>query len=96
MPTKIRDIAVKTGEYTDQNGQTKGRYQNVGSLMKSDDGGEFIILNRWFNPAGIPNPDNRDSVILSCFQIKDRNQQQQQPPQQPEPQSEPNYNDPPF
>ena len=86
MPTKISDIAVKTGEYTDQNGQTKGRYQNVGSLMKSDDGGEFIILNRWFNPAGIPNPDSRDSVILSCFQLRDRNQQQQ-PPQQPEPQA---------
>ena len=86
MPTKIRDIAVKTGEYTDQNGQTKGRYQNVGSLMKSDDGGEFIILNRWFNPAGIPNPDSRDSVILSCFQLRDRSQQQQ-PPQQPEPQT---------
>lgn len=94
MPAqKIRDIAVKTGEYTDRSGQTKGRWQNVGSLMKGDDGNEFIILNRWFNPAGIPNPDGRDSVLLSCFQLRDDGPGQQgggggyggpmqQPPQQ--------------
>lgn len=89
MPQKIRDIAVKTGEYQDGQGQTKGRWQNVGALMKSDEGGEFIILHRWFNPAGVPNPENRDSVVLSCFQLKDRNdsgqsqQSGQQAPQQP-------------
>ena len=90
MAKKIRDIAVKTGEYQDQSGQTKGRWQNVGSLMKNDDGGEFIILHRWFNPAGVPNPDNKDSVLLSCFQLQDRQQggqqnQQQRPPQQQQP-----------
>jgi hypothetical protein len=68
MAHKLRDIAVKTGEYQDrQSGQTKGRWQNVGALMKSDDGSEFIIMHRWFNPAGLPNPDNRDSVVMSCF-----------------------------
>lgn len=67
MPQKLRDIAVKTGEYQDRQGNTKGRWQNVGALMKGDDGNEFIILHRWFNPAGVPNPDNRDSVLMSCF-----------------------------
>tara|TARA_R100001039_G_C1851908_1_gene112611 strand:- start:4152 stop:4472 length:321 start_codon:yes stop_codon:yes gene_type:complete len=82
---KIMDITVKTGEYQDpQSGMTKGRYQNVGSLMLGDDGRQFIILERWFNPAGIPNPQNRPSVILSLFEP---NGQQaapapQQPPQQ--------------
>lgn len=71
MAKKIRDIAVKTGEYTDSSGQTKGRWQNVGSLMKGDDGSPFIVLNRWFNPAGVPNPDDRDSVLLSCFPLRD-------------------------
>lgn len=87
MPQKIRDIAVKTGEYQDGQGQTKGRWQNVGALMKSEDGGEFIILHRWFNPAGVPNPENRDSVVLSCFQLKDRNEsgQGQQGGQQNQP-----------
>jgi len=88
MATKIRDIAVKTGEYQDNQGQTKGRWQNVGSLMKNDDGGEFIILHRWFNPAGVPNPENKDSVLLSCFKMDRQNGGGQQgggysqPPQQ--------------
>lgn len=71
MAKKIRDIAVKTGEYTDNNGQTKGRWQNVGALMKGDDGGEFIILERWFNPAGIPDPQGRGSTLLSCFPLRE-------------------------
>lgn len=69
---KIKDIAVKTGEYTDRNGNTKGRWQNVGALMKSDDGSVFIMLQRWFNPAGI-NSD-RESILLSCFDLQDRNE----------------------
>lgn len=83
MPKKIRDIAVKTGTYQDQQGQEKGRWQNVGALMKGDDGGEFVILQRWFNPAGIANPDSRESVVLSCFPLKDKQQTQQSQPQQP-------------
>ncbi|MGL4756471.1 MAG: hypothetical protein ACRCXB_29300 [Aeromonadaceae bacterium] len=74
---KIKDLAVKVGSYTDGQGQEKGRYQNVGSLMRSDDGNEFIVLNRWFNPAGVPNPENRDSVLISCFEPKQQQQQQQ-------------------
>jgi len=69
---KIKDIAVKTGSYTDRStGDTKGRYQNVGALMKTDDGNVFIILERWFNPAGIADPDNRGNVLLSCFDLRD-------------------------
>lgn len=75
---KIKDLAVKVGSYTDGQGQDKGRYQNVGSLMRSDDGNEFIVLNRWFNPAGVPNPENRDSVLISCFDPKPHGQQGQQ------------------
>ena len=93
MATKIKDIAVKVSEYQSQ-GQTKGRWQNVGSLMQSDDGGQFIILNRWFNPAGVPNPENRDSVVLSCF---DPNNQQQAPQNASQGFQAPgNPDDPPF
>jgi len=68
---KIKDIAAKVGEYTDRQGQTKGRWQNVGALMKNDDGSVFIILERWFNPAGAPDPQGRGSVLLSCFDLRD-------------------------
>ena len=63
---KVYDLAVKTGSYTNKNGETKGRYQNVGSVMEGDNG-QFIILDRTFNPAGVPNPDNKSSVIVSMF-----------------------------
>ena len=69
---KLYDLAVKTGEYTVQ-GQTKGRYENVGAVMQSDDGGKFIMLKRVFNPAGVPDLSGRnsDSVLLSMFPPKD-------------------------
>lgn len=72
---KIRDIAVKTGEYQDRTtGETKGRYQNVGALMKNEDGSVFILLARWFSPAGI-NSD-RDTVLLSCFEQREQGETQ--------------------
>lgn len=80
MAKKIRDLAVKTGEYRDsQTGQTKGRWLNIGAMFKNDDGGEFILLESWFNPAGVPRGDGKSSVLLSLF----RNDQngQGQPPQ---------------
>lgn len=62
---KVFDLAVKTGEYQ-KDGETKNRYQNIGSIMENDNG-QFMILDRTFNPAGVPNPDNKSSVIVSMF-----------------------------
>ena len=77
MAKKLYDLAVKTGEYTVQ-GQTKGRYENVGAVMQSDDGNKFIMLKRVFNPAGVPDLSGRnsDSVLLSMFPPKDSDSQQ--------------------
>lgn len=82
MPaTKVKDIAVKTGEYQ-KDGQTKGRYENIGSIFKSDDGGTFLLMKRTFNPAGVPNPDNRDTVLISVFDLREADGQQRQAPAQ--------------
>ena len=62
---KMYDLAVKTGEYQ-KDGKTKNRYQNIGSIMENDND-QFMILDRTFNPAGVPNPDNKSSVIVSMF-----------------------------
>ena len=86
MATKLYDLVVKTGEYT-SNGETKGRYENVGSMMQGDKG-QFLILKRTFNPAGVANPDNKDSIIVSCFEPKDQGQQQNQGYQQQAPQQQ--------
>ena len=71
MTKKIYDLTVKTGEYTDHSGQTKGRYVNVGAMMERDDGGRYLFIDRTINFAGFPNPDNRDNVLVSMFEIRD-------------------------
>ena len=68
---KRYDLAVKTGEYEDNMGNTKGRWQNVGQVMEDDKGGRFILLKRTFNPAGVPVKSGRDSIVLSMFEPKD-------------------------
>lgn len=58
---KVKDLAVKV---SDKN------WVNIGCIMEKDDGGKFMIMNRTFNPAGVPNPDNRDTLIVSMFDVK--------------------------
>ena len=87
MPAKkIRELVVKTGSYRDRDGNEKPRWKNVGSLMESEDGGKFILLDTTFNPAGVPNPDNRDNVLISIFELKDDQRQQSAPAQRQAPQ----------
>jgi hypothetical protein len=70
MAKRIYELAVKVGEYQ-KDGETKGRFMSVGSVMQSDDGGQFIMLNRAFNPAGVPVKDPQsDSVLIGCYTPK--------------------------
>lgn len=64
---KIYDLAVAVGKYT-KDGQEKNRYQTVGAVMQKDDGCKFILLERWFNPAGVPYDAGRgNSIMVSMF-----------------------------
>lgn len=73
MATKIYDLAVKIGKYVGSDGKEKGRWQNVGAIMQTDDGGKFIMMAKWFNPAGVPDLAGKggDSILLSMFPPKD-------------------------
>lgn len=71
---KTHDLAVKVGTF-EKNGETKGRYINVGLVLKDEEGKSMILLNRTFSPAGVPNPDNKDTVIISRFEVKDKQEQ---------------------
>lgn len=74
MAKRLYDLAVRVGEYQ-KDGETKGRFQNVGSLMVGDDGGHFIMLNRTFNPAGVPQKDpSSDGVLVGCYPPKPKGQ----------------------
>ena len=72
------DLVVKVGEYTDGQGQTKGRFKNVGVMMDGDKG-PYILLDRTFNPAGVGGNEGRESIIVSLYEPKDGAGQQQAP-----------------
>lgn len=72
MPRKIKDLAVKTVSYTDRNGETKNRYENVGSILQMDDGSKMMLLKRSFNPAGVPFRENSDQIVISLFDPKEK------------------------
>ena len=67
---KKYDLVVKVGEYTDGQGQTKGRFKNVGVMMEGQNG-PYILLDRTFNPAGVGGNDGRESIILSMYEPRD-------------------------
>lgn len=66
---KAYDIAAVVGEY-EKDGETKAEWKNVGVIMKNDEGKPFILLDRTFNPAGMPNPENKKNCLLSLFTPK--------------------------
>lgn len=70
---KMYDLVVKVGEYTDGQGNKKGRFQNIGALMEGKDNGPpFLMLAKWFAPAGVPDfsGKNGESVLISCYEPK--------------------------
>ena len=67
---KKYDLVVKTGEYTDRDGQTKARFKNVGVVMDGQNG-PYILLDRTFNPAGVSGNEGRESIIISMYEPRD-------------------------
>jgi len=74
MSSRIRhDLCVVVGTFR-VGDQEKKKWQKVGVEMETAEGGRFILLDRWFNPAGVPDPENRGNVMLSLFDPKDAGQ----------------------
>lgn len=69
MP-KIKDLCVVVGEY-EKDGQTKKRWQTIGALMETKDGGQFILLDPLVNLAAVQREDGRDRVMVSLFEPKE-------------------------
>jgi hypothetical protein len=60
---KYRAVA-RVGEYQ-KDGQTKARWQEVGVVMATDKG-HILLLEPWFNPAGLPR--DGDKAVVSLFE----------------------------
>jgi len=70
MP-KAYDLVVITGSYKNSAGEEKKQYKNIG-IVNQTDKGMYILLDRTFNPAGVPNPENKDMVMVSMFEPKEK------------------------
>lgn len=69
------DLCIKTGEYQDGSGQTKGRWLTIGAVFKHDDGGTSIKLD--CIPVGLEGWKG----WVSVFPRTDDREQPQQPRQ---------------
>lgn len=80
MTTKFADVvaAIPYGQ------EGKKKYRTVGALLKHSDNdpskgpGFTIVLDAWFNPAGLP-IGNGGEVYLSCYHPKDKVQAAPEP-----------------
>jgi len=78
-----KSLTIKVGEFTNQQGETKGNYVRVGSLMQGNDGGEYIILDPTVSLAGCLTRQNfmnhkngkqvRDSLMVGIFDNNGQN-----------------------
>lgn len=75
---KKYDLCVVVDTYKGKDGKPKNKYLTIGEVMEKEDGGKYIFLHRTFNPAGVPNHDNKANVIVSMFEPKPRDEQYQQ------------------
>ena len=70
---KIYDLCVKVRSYTDKDGKNKNVWENIGSVMQNEqDGHQFIMLKAYFNLAGFPRKEGSDSISVSFFPIKEK------------------------
>lgn len=72
MTKLIKNLAVKLREYTDNQGRQKAQWQKIGSVMQTDQGGQFILLDRHINLAGLPFKEGSTSVMVSLFDVEDK------------------------
>lgn len=63
---KTHDLVAKVGER-----DGKAIWKNVGVLMEGDKG-PYVLLDKTFNPAGVPSQDGKTSIILSAFEPKEK------------------------
>lgn len=75
---KLYDLAVVTRKYTDNGGNEKAVWKNIGSILETKNGGKIILIDRTFNPAGVPCEEGRDQIMISMFTPKERDATQRE------------------
>ena len=71
---RTKELKVKHGTYQ-KDGETKNSYRTVGSMMEDDNGSKFILIDPTVNFAAFKRDEGRDSVMVSLFDPKVKEQQ---------------------
>lgn len=80
MP-KTYNLAVATGKYHNAQGDEKTNWKNIGGIFEGENGNKYILMDRTFNPAGVPDLDKNgayrggDSVLISIFKVEEKENQ---------------------
>lgn len=69
MATKTADLRAAVRSYTGSDGKVKRVWETVGAEWTNEKGQRWITIARWFNPAGLVNPDDRPEVSLAVFTV---------------------------
>ena len=77
---------IANGKYV-KDGQEKTSWKEVGVIMTSQAGKEFVLLDPTVNLAGFPREEGKDRVIASIFDDKPQQMQQQSQYGTPQPQA---------
>ena len=80
---KKYDVVAITGQYQTNDGETRNRFQNVGAIIEGDKG-PYLVLEKWFNPAGVAEPGKPCFLQLYEPRQKAAMTPNQQAAQQPE------------
>ena len=72
MTTKLYNLCVATRRYKDNTGAEKAVWENVGSVLENDDSKIFVMLKAHFNPAAIQRKENSESILVSMFPPKSK------------------------
>ncbi|MBQ6664139.1 MAG: hypothetical protein IJM68_00985 [Synergistaceae bacterium] len=67
---KLYDLCVGTRKYT-KDGQDKTMWENIGVIISSDKS-PYMMLKAHFNPAGITRKDGSESILVSLFKPKSK------------------------
>ena len=69
---KLYELAVRSGSYTDKDGNEKSSWLNIGSVWKNNDDNQFMLLRATFNPAAIERKNGSDCITVAMFEPKEQ------------------------
>ena len=69
--SKLYDLCVATRKYKDKTGNEKNVWENIGAIIAGENN-PYLMLKAHFNPAGIQRKEGSESIVVSLFKPKSK------------------------